>query len=77
MVSLKAKIQVLLKIILDFGLMVFLAGKHCSIVFGFPNGFWDSSRYREFSKFCLSRDLCCVFRMKDIVSGVLSRFMNW
>ena len=61
---------------LEYGSVVFLTGEHCSIVFRFPSGFRDCLGYGGVSNFWLSRDLCRVFGMKDLISGVLDGFKN-
>ena len=57
--------------------MVFLAGKHCSIVYGFPDVFFYCSQYQGFSDFCRSWKLHRIFKVKDLVSGVVGGFKNW
>ena len=73
---LKQNTRFFLKSDLESSLMVFLAGKHSSIVYGFPSGFLHCSKYRGFSEFCGSWN-SGMLKVKDLVSGVVGGFKNW
>ena len=76
--SFKAKIQDFFwRVIWSLVWWCFWRANTAQIVYGFPSGFLDCSKYRGFSEFCWSWNLCRVFEVKDLVSGVVGGFKNW